>query len=107
MSINDHNLSNILRNKYTSIYKELFNEESNESNIVCSPISVKPKSEKQRRSGKPCSRTDYIEQQKRNEHILDGNMFWCWDDATKINQKLVIYSCFGYMTENVVQKDNG
>ena len=88
MSINADNVCNLLLNKYPSIYKELLNELSNESNIVCSPISVKPKSEKQRRSGKPCSRTDYIEQQKRNEHILDGNMFWCWDDATKNKSKV-------------------
>jgi hypothetical protein len=26
------------------------------------------------------SNKNYQEQQQRNSHILDGNMFWCWDD---------------------------
>jgi len=49
--------------------------------IICTPITIKVKSVKQRSLGKPCPRTDYIEQQARNEPILNGNLFWCWDDG--------------------------
>lgn len=49
--------------------------------IICTPIRKKVKSLRKRASGEPCSRTDYNEQRQRNEHILDGDLFWCWDDA--------------------------
>lgn len=48
-----------------------------EYKVICSPIPIKKK------SSQPCARTDFEEQQKRNEIILDGNLFWCWDDASK------------------------
>ena len=56
--------------------------------FVSTPISSLSKTEKQRLSGKPCSRTDYIEQHKRNEHILHNNMFWCCDDAPENRSKV-------------------
>ena len=45
--------------------------------VICTPITNKIKTAKR----KPCPRTDYIEQKKRNEPILNGNLFWCWDDG--------------------------
>ena len=52
-----------------------------EYKVICSPIPNKKKSGKLRSQGKPCARTDFEEQEERNRHILDGNLFWCWDDA--------------------------
>ena len=47
-----------------------------EYKVICSPIPKKKKSQ-----GKPCARTDFEEQKERNKPILNGNLFWCWDDA--------------------------
>jgi len=49
--------------------------------VICTPITNKVKSERQRRQLKPCPRTDYLEQKMRNEPILNGDLFWCWDDG--------------------------
>jgi hypothetical protein len=52
-----------------------------EYKVICSPIPKNKKSDKLRSQGKPCARSDFEEQKERNEFILDGNLFWCWDDA--------------------------
>ena len=52
-----------------------------EYKVICSPIPNKKKSDKLRSQGKPCARTDFEEQKERNDFILNGNLFWCWDDA--------------------------
>jgi hypothetical protein len=51
--------------------------------VVLAPITNKIKTPRQREKGVPCARTDFMEQCKRNEFILNGDAFWCWDDATK------------------------
>jgi len=43
-------------------------------------LIVAPISSKFKKDG-PCSKTDFNEQMKRNTPILNGDMFWCWDDA--------------------------
>ena len=40
--------------------------------FTMTPISPNPKKN---------SRIDYEEQKEKNALIIDGNMFWCWDDA--------------------------
>ena len=57
--------------------------------VICTPITNKVKSEKQRRQGKPCPRTDYLEQKKRNEPILNGDLFWVWDDGPQNKARVV------------------
>jgi hypothetical protein len=48
--------------------------------VICTPITHKAKKVRQRQL-KPCPRTDYLEQKIRNEPILNGELFWCWDDG--------------------------
>jgi len=52
-----------------------------EYKVICSPIPFKKKTDLERRKGKPCARTDFEEQKERNRHILDADLFWCWDDG--------------------------
>lgn len=56
--------------------------------VVLTPIKCKQETPRMRAKGKPCARTDFNEQKKRNEFILDGNEFWVWDDAAS-NQSRV------------------
>ena len=44
--------------------------------ITITPISGKPNTEDGKRA-----RRDFKEQQERNSHLIDGDMFWCWDDS--------------------------
>lgn len=43
---------------------------------------------------KRASNEDYKEQKERNSHILDANMFWCWDDSKTNKSKKGDY--FGF-----------
>ena len=56
-------------------------ESKYEYKVICSPIPNKKKSYKLRSQGKPCALTDFEEQKERNKPILNGDLFWCWDDA--------------------------
>jgi hypothetical protein len=63
-------------------------ESKYEYKVICSPIPNKKKSDKLRSQGKPCARTDFEEQKERNEFILNGDLFWCWDDAPENKAKV-------------------
>jgi len=67
----------------TSADESSVSKSRSEYKVICSPIPKKKKRESQRSQGKPCARTDFEEQQKRNLPILNGDLFWCWDDAPK------------------------
>lgn len=72
------------------------------SKIVLTPIKYKQETPRMRSKGKPCARTDFNEQKKRNEFILNGDQFWCWDDAA--GNKSRIGDIFIFWNHNGVGK---
>jgi len=56
--------------------------------VICTPINHKLK------KTSPCSHTDFNEQTDRNKHILDGDLFWQWDDGPLNQAKPMDY--FGF-----------
>ena len=67
--------------------------------LVITPISSKIK----KKQGVPCARTDYNEQLERNKPILNGNMFFVWDDGplnlAKVGDYFVFWDHSGEVRE--------